>query len=276
MGSFTGFVVGLVAGAALIANFDEISLFAKQQMDEIRANNATGATLDDSGDYSKAEYATVKKASTPHNGIVAIDVGHGKEKFGAVSARGYTEFSYNLNIANKLSKELSERGFKPILINAEGSDMGVKERPAIASQKNARIFVSIHHDSANESDIKPWTFEGRKLDYTTANSGYSIFVDKDNADSLNLAASIGRGFNGNGLTPTSYHADNHPMINKERGVYHRPSLGVLKAATIPAVLVECGVIKNKDDEEVLMSAEGQSVIVDSIADGIESAMKGVK
>ena len=272
MGSFAGFVAGALVGAIVMVNIDEISLFAKKKMDEIRANNATSTSLDD----KREEYETVKKENTLHSGIVAIDVGHGKKNFGATSARGYTEFSYNLNIANMLASELSRRGIESALINAEGSDIGVKERPAQAVQLGASMFVSIHHDSADESDIKPWTFEGRKLDYTTANSGYSIFVDKNNADSLGLAASIGRGFNGNGLTPTSYHAGNHPMINKERGVYHRPSLGVLKVATIPAVLVECGVIKNKDDEVFLMSAEGQAVIVDSIADGIESAMNGGK
>jgi len=271
MGKFSVFLVGVVVGVSGYHYKAELNDLAikipefKKIIDRLEHAASQPPSLNKDKVFGKTDGA-----------IIAIDVGHGKENFGATSARGYTEFSYNLNIANRLASELSRRGIESALINAEGSDIGVKERPAQAVQLGASMFVSIHHDSADESDIKPWTFEGRKLDYTTANSGYSIFVDKDNADSLSLAASIGRGFNGNGLTPTSYHADNHPMINKERGVYHRPSLGVLKAATIPAVLVECGVIKNKDDEEVLMSAEGQAAIVDSIADGIESVMKGGK
>lgn len=208
--------------------------------------------------------------------LVAIDVGHNLAKFGATSTTGKTEFSYNLNIAKLLKTDLEARGFKALLIGADGQMTGLKERPKVAESANADIFVSIHHDSAAESDIKMIKFEERTIEGTTANYGYSVFVSRKNGENIKLGARIGQGFNDNGLEPTLYHKNKRESLNDKRGLYEFGTLQVLKHANIPAVLVECGVIKNPLNEKELSNPAYQAKIVDSIADGIQHYLTGAK
>lgn len=260
MGFSSGFLFGAVT-VAVALNFAQIK--------EIIDGGITFDLIDHDGKSSRVSEIQHKNKSGK---IVAIDVGHSKLDYGAVSARGYTEFSFNLALARVLSKELESRGVDNFIINEDGRDIGLKERPETAKSKGADVMVSIHHDSATDGDIKIWEYKGQQLNYTLANSGYSLFVDGGNPDSLSLAKGIGSGFIDLGLTPTSYHAKNHAMIDKTNGVYDRPSLAVIKHAKIPVVLVEAGVIKNKDDEPFLSSYEGRTTIANAIAYGLEKSL----
>ena len=63
-----------------------------------------------------------------------------------------------------------------------------------------------------------------------------------------------------GLTPTFHHAEeiegeNRTLLDKLRGVYAFDDLVVLKSATMPAVLIECGVIVNRKEELLVSSNE---------------------
>jgi N-acetylmuramoyl-L-alanine amidase len=50
-----------------------------------------------------------------------------------------------------------------------------------------------------------------------------------------------------------HHAEQEkrPLLDKEKGVYAFDDLVVLKVAKMPAVLLECGVIVNRTEEEKL-------------------------
>ena len=208
--------------------------------------------------------------------LVAIDVGHNLKAFGATSTTGKTEFSYNLNIATMLDRELTARGFNTLLIGADGKEFKLDTRPQAAMQAKADIFVSIHHHSAAEKDIHKIEYRGQKVEGTTANYGHSIFVSRKDKANILLGAKIGKGFNDNGLEPTLYHKGKRESLNDKRGLYEFGELRVLKASDIPSALVECGVIKNPKNEEELSDIRHQSKIVDSIADGIQHYLTGAK
>ncbi|MGH8650391.1 MAG: N-acetylmuramoyl-L-alanine amidase, partial [Burkholderiales bacterium] len=58
---------------------------------------------------------------------------------------------------------------------------------------------------------------------------------------------------GAGFTPSRYHADpivgeNRPFADEANGVHYFDNLAVLKTASIPALLLEAGVIVNRDEE----------------------------
>ena len=58
------------------------------------------------------------------------------------------------------------------------------------------------------------------------------------------------------LLPSLHHAEkiegeNRELIDKNRGIYRYDGLAVLKGATMPAVLLECGIIVNRREEELL-------------------------
>ena len=52
---------------------------------------------------------------------VVVDVGHTEKAFGATSARGLTEFSFNLNLAKRIEQDLLAAGFRrSVLLISEG------------------------------------------------------------------------------------------------------------------------------------------------------------
>lgn len=218
-----------------------------------------------------------KEVENKRSGVVAIDIGHTEKKAGATSARGESEFSFNKRIALKLHAVLVERGLTgSFVINADGGAIKLRERTAQAHKKKADLFVSIHHDSAQVRFLKKWTYKGKRYWHGEKFKGFSLFISDKTAqkkENLKLAESIGRKLLARKLVPTLHHAmpikgENRALLNKSLGIYAYPTLAVLRTAKIPAVLVECGIIVNKDEELLLKSDVYQNTIARSLADGI--------
>ncbi len=232
-------------------------------------NNSQQTTSSNNCSCSPAVTLTRSAPQVASNGkTVAIDIGHDRVKFGAMSATGHSEFSFNLAFAQRLKTELERQGYKAFLINESGAQIRLAQRTKQAAKGNADILLSIHHDSAKEPDLVEWTYKGKKLNYTDKNKGFSLFVNKSNWENVKLAASIGRGFNAIGIAPSHYHKDSWNLINRDRGIYNRPSLAVLRTATMPTVLVEVGVIKNREEEQRLLNNRYKEKLVKAMVSGI--------
>jgi N-acetylmuramoyl-L-alanine amidase len=208
--------------------------------------------------------------------IVAIDVGHTKVSPGAISVTGVPEYQFNLRIAKRLEALLQETGtIKPFLIVSEKART-LPERTRIAASRNADLFVSIHHDSAQDKYLEEReTDDGETERFTNKFSGYSIFVSRKNPrydDSLNLARRIGRAMRANFKFATHHNeaiaGENRPIVDRDAGIYAFDDLVVLKTASMPAVLVECGVIANPEEEKSLLTVERQVTIAAAIVRGI--------
>jgi N-acetylmuramoyl-L-alanine amidase len=209
--------------------------------------------------------------------IVAIDVGHTRVSPGAISATGRPEYEFNLEIARRLEARLRETGtIKPFLIVSEKSRT-LPERTRIAASRKADLFVSIHHDSAQDKYLEEReTEDGETQRYTEKFSGYSIFVSRKNQryeESLDLARRIGRAMRALNFKFATHHneaipGENRPIVDRDAGVYAFDDLVVLKTASMPAVLVECGVIVNPAEEKLLRTDERQATITAAIVRGI--------
>jgi N-acetylmuramoyl-L-alanine amidase len=82
----------------------------------------------------------------------------------------------------------------------------------------------------------------------------------------------------NQFTPTLHHAEymkgeNKALVDAEKGIYKYDGLVVLKNTSIPAALIECGIIVNRDEEIELGKPECQEKIVTSITEGIKRYYK---
>src|ERR1700720_850283 len=55
---------------------------------------------------------------------VALDVGHTPQLFGTLTARGRTEYEFNLNLANTIQATLIERGYKNVYLIKMTGDLG--------------------------------------------------------------------------------------------------------------------------------------------------------
>lgn len=86
--------------------------------------------------------------------IIAIDPGHTKKHFGAVSARGVPEYEFNISIAKVLLSKIKDNnqtdGF---IINPDGGDITLKERTQVAKKRKADLYISLHHDSVQQKYI---------------------------------------------------------------------------------------------------------------------------
>jgi N-acetylmuramoyl-L-alanine amidase len=202
---------------------------------------------------------------------VAIDIGHDLRDPGAISARGVPEYRFNRQMAQLLLARLRQDPVfsRSFLVNAHGAVIPLSSRPALAAAGGADLFLSIHHDSVYPEQLSQWVYQGRVLDVCDAISGHSIFFSRYNVNpgaSLQLARTIGQALRQAGLRPTWHHAGrgNKVLVDRELGVYAYDNLAVLKHATMPAVLLECGVIKNSQEELKLCDPNYQQRLVEAV------------
>ena len=185
-----------------------------------------------------------------------------------ISSSGRAEFEYNRDLARDLKKILEETGLKVRLIGERGDYAVLHHRTRDA--KGADLFVSIHHDSV-------WN---RYLARANELSGFSLFVSRLNPfpdKSLLCATAIGRKFRESDFKPSRYHADaafggTRPFADEENGVHYYDNLAVAKAA-MPSVLVEAGVIVNREEDKRMLDPQVRARIAAAIAKGIVECLR---
>jgi N-acetylmuramoyl-L-alanine amidase len=212
--------------------------------------------------------------------LVAIDMGHSPDQPGAISARGVGEYFFNKRIAEGLHARIMAQpnGFKSFLINSRDGNVPLAERPKIAAQEKADLLLSIHHDSVQPGYISFWQVQGQKQHYCDLFKGFSLFYSEKNSDpynSLIFAMFLGSELLKIKFAPTLHHAEymkgeHKGLADPERGIYKYNNLKVLKNATMPAVLLECGIIVNRDEELELCKPEYQEKIITSITQAIKA------
>lgn len=205
---------------------------------------------------------------------IAVDVGHHWRAPGAISARGRSELSFNQILADQLVLALEAHGMRVQLINRDGEMESLPARPR--SAPDADLFVSIHHDSVEERELLPWTWEGRPQTYNDQWQGHSLFVSRRNPlpeASLLCASTMGARLQREGFTPTDKNARRRPWADQANTVHWYDNLVVLHQARQPAVLVEAGVIKNRDEELLLADPERQARMADALATGIAACLQ---
>lgn len=205
---------------------------------------------------------------------VAIDIGHTPKNPGAISARGVPEYLFNKRIATLLYKKFKQdEQFKgSFLINETGEDISLASRAAIAQRRGADLLLSIHHDSVDPEELSHWLYQGKIMPHCDKFSGHSIFYSEKNGrpfDSLVAATVLGTEMLRAGFCPTLHHAKkftggDKALIDKTRGIYRYNQLIVLKEATMPAVLFECGIIKSRQEELLLSQPKYQARLVDTL------------
>jgi N-acetylmuramoyl-L-alanine amidase len=197
---------------------------------------------------------------------VALDVGHWYGEPGVTSASGKAELEFNQELAYELKVQLEKSGLRVRMIE----DVPLlQERTRIA--EGADLFVSIHHDS-----VRPELMPDADL-----YSGFSLFVSRFNPQvekSVLCASAIGAELRALGLEPSRYHADpvlgeNRPYADRTNGVHYFDNLAVARTATMPAVLVEAGVIVNRHEERRLREPEMRQRIARAIADGVRNCLQ---
>lgn len=209
---------------------------------------------------------------------IAIDVGHFLAHPGATSARGATEFELNVELARAVHRAVQSRDCHATLIGERGDVADLKERTARAL--GATFFISIHHDSVAERFLEHWVIDGVDRLHTDRLSGFSLFVSHDNPHSersLGCASAIGAALRSAGFVPSLFHADPmfgevRPFADGRNGVHWFDELVVLKTAKQAAVLLEAGVLVNRNEELMLRRPDTRARIAAAVADAMVDCM----
>ena len=215
-------------------------------------------------------------ACEPSKFRIVLDVGHTAESEGATSARNVAEFVFNLRLARRIEEKLKAEGFAEtrLLLTEGKARPSLAKRVAAANDLHANLFLSIHHDSVPNSLLEDWEFEGKKSHFSDRFSGYSVFVSRNNPDfktSLSFAELVAKEMKAQGLQYAQQYTlaimgrYQHPLLNKETGVYSYDQLVVLRSTRMPAVLLEAGSIINRDEELKMDSPERRDIISGAVA-----------
>ena len=183
-----------------------------------------------------APRTSVTKNTTRTFNTVVIDAGHGGKDNGAYRRSGGAEKVATLDVAKRLQKKLRESQFKTVMTRSSDVFIPLDERVAIEnSQKNA-IFVSIHFNDSRRKAIH----------------GFETYYHSPN--SAELARRIQ-----SKITTISRGSD--------RGV-RTANFRVIRLATYPAVLVECGFLSNRADGREAQDSDYRDLLADKIAEAI--------
>lgn len=152
----------------------------------------------------------------------------------------------------------------------------------MANHVAADVFLSIHHDSAQLMDLQAIKLADKTV-YQTQQplNGFSVFVSGSNRQfkqSLHIAKSIGQALRQTGRHPNAYHTkpvagENRSFLDASNGVYQYDGLAVLRLTKMPAVLVEIGVIVDKDDEKVVSQADNRHKMIQAIVQALQPFRK---
>ena len=216
--------------------------------------------------------------------VVVIDAGHGGHDSGAVGKTS-KEKNINLTVALKLGKLIEDncKDVKVIYTRKTDVFVNLNRRAEIANEAKADLFISVHTNSlANNHTARgasTWTLglarseanldvakrENSVIlyedDYKSRYAGfdpnsaesYIIFEfmqDQFMSQSVHFASQIQQQFKSNSKRVDS-------------GV-HQAGFLVLRATSMPSVLVELGFISTPAEETYLNSAEGSSSMAKSI------------
>ncbi|MEP3051645.1 MAG: N-acetylmuramoyl-L-alanine amidase [Erythrobacter sp.] len=215
--------------------------------------------------------------------LVVIDAGHGGRDPGAVG-QGIQEKDVTLAIALALRDELlREDGIRVALTRDDDSILPLGDRPEIARQLGADLFLSIHADSAG--DIS--NVSGASI-YTLSNEASSEaaarFAERENdADRLNGIEIEGQSEEVNAILvelsqqqTQEDSSDLSSLILREgeqelafvRDPRRSAELAVLRAPDVPSILFESGFVTNQEDRARLTTDEGREAYARVLARAI--------
>lgn len=219
----------------------------------------------------------------PDRPLVVIDAGHGGEDPGS-SGGGVQEKEVVLAIALALRDQLLEEGgVRVALTRSDDTRIPNPNRPEIARQLGADLFLSIHADSAGDrTDVTGATIY--TLSVEASSEAAARFAARENAsDAVNGVAIEGQSEEVNSILVelsqqrTQEEATEFASLIEREGrgriefhpqTQRSAALIVLRAPDVPGVLFESGFVTNSDDRARLTTEEGRREYAEVLARAI--------
>lgn len=191
--------------------------------------------------------------------VIAVDPGHGGGDPGMIGVDNLKEKGINLEIARKLERVLTEKGYRvvmtrkedqglydPSALNKKAQDM--QRRIALLEEVSPVLTVSIHQNSYSDPSVR----------------GPQVFYYESSQEGKKFAQAVQEEMNQK-LLP-----------QRPRQIKGNTSYYLLKRSKGTLVIVECGFLTNPEEAELLQKEEYQQKVAGAVADGIESYLNSRK
>lgn len=215
--------------------------------------------------------------------LIAVDIGHSPASMGTLSARNRPEYEYNRRMSLVLVREINRaQHLYAFLINAAGDDITLSRRAEIINEAKPDLIISVHHDSVRPGFLSDWIYKGNPAQFCDKFRGYSIFISGKNGhskESRTVALKLGESLKKAGFFPSNHHAEaaegerRRVPLDETRGVYFYDGLVVLKETQAPALLLECGIIRNRSEELLLRGWSYRLRMAKAVREAVESYAK---
>jgi N-acetylmuramoyl-L-alanine amidase len=229
---------------------------------------------------TEAGSRTLTRALGLKIGKIVIDPGHGGHDTGTIGPTGLEEKNVVLDVALRLAKILREETSSDVILTRK-TDVFIplEERTAIANEKGADLFISIHANSSRDHSARG--IETYYMNFTSdpgalevaarenASSQESVHELRDLIKKIALTEKVeeSRDFAMQVQRAIYSRLEKATGRQKNRGVKKAPFV-VLIGANMPSVLAEISFLSNPRDERMLKRSTYREKIAEALAQGI--------
>lgn len=199
------------------------------------------------GCLCRTAWAERAAAMTPLlDAVIVLDAGHGGWDPGKTGTAGADEKHLNLAVVEKLAEILEQSGAEVILTRStdealgEGKRKDLAERKRIADETGADLLISIHQNAFPSPEAR----------------GAQVFYHRSSPQGRALAECVQESLR------QRVDGSNHRQAKENHSYY------ILRTTELPAVLVECGFLSNREEERLLNDSAYQEKLAWAIYGGI--------
>ncbi len=211
---------------------------------------------------------------------VVVDPGHGGHDQGTEGPRGLLEKDLVLDVAKRVGKLIEDRmGAEVIYTRSDDTFIPLEGRTALANEKKADLFLSIHANSSpypriagietyylNISGVKDALDLAARENAVSQKSVFEL-ADLIQKITRHDKAEESKEFAGNIQTSLYAFSSRNIPGSKNRGVRTAPFM-VLIGANMPSVLAEIGFLSNPREETLLNKPEYRQKLAEALYRGI--------
>ncbi len=220
-------------------------------------------------------------------GRIVIDPGHGGHDTGTIGPTGLEEKDVVLDVGLKLRKLLEQNtGCEVMMTRSDDTFIPLEERTAIANEKGADLFLSIHANSSPDKSARG--IETYYLNFTSSPDALEVAA-RENATSQEAVHQLQDLIKKIALTEKIEESQEFAQVvqrevytrvtkaggaQRDRGTKKAPFV-VLIGANMPSVLAEISFLSNPRDERQLRRSDYREKIAYALYEGIVTYVKNL-
>jgi len=220
-------------------------------------------------------------------GRIVIDPGHGGHDTGTIGPTGLEEKEVVLDVGLKLKKLLeSNTGCEVVMTRSDDTFIPLEERTAIANEKGADLFLSIHANASPDKSARG--IETYYLNFTSNPDALEVAA-RENATSQEAVHQLQDLIKKIALTEKIEESQDFARqvqrevytrvtkvsgAQRDRGTKKAPFV-VLIGANMPSVLAEISFLTNPRDERLLKRSDYREKIAYALYEGILDYVKNL-